>query len=122
MLPRIVDKIADKAGKVSNVIKYTKRVFGTGITLIDNGIKDIIVNTSLENRAISMKVASKKITSQGREVLNFLRSLMTVGLPLMKTVLTPLAKSVFLPLGISVGRSAADVTIQKTLMDQQTQN
>ena len=69
-----------------------------------------------------MKGASKKITSQGREVLNFLRSLMTVGLPLMKTVLTPLARSVFLPLGISAGRSAADVTIQKTLMDQQTQN
>ena len=69
-----------------------------------------------------MKGANKKITSQGREVLNFLRSLMTVGLPLMKTVLTPLAKSVFLPLGISAGRSAADVTIQKTLMDQQTQN
>ena len=34
VLPRIVDKIADKAGKVSNVIKYTKRVFGTGITLM----------------------------------------------------------------------------------------
>ena len=69
-----------------------------------------------------MKGASKKITSQGREVLNFLRSLMTVGLPSMKTVLTPLAKSVFLPLGISAGRSAADVTIQKSLMDQQTQS
>ena len=36
---------------------------------------------------------------------------MTVGLPLMKSVLTPLAKSVLLPLGLSAGMSAADAAI-----------
>ena len=36
---------------------------------------------------------------------------MTVGLPLMKSVLTPLAKSVLLPLGLSAGLSAADAAI-----------
>ena len=41
----------------------------------------------------------KKYISQERGFLNFLKPLMTAGLPLMKSVLTPLAKSIFIPLG-----------------------
>ena len=40
---------------------------------------------------------------------------MTVGLPLMKSVLTPLTKIFFLPSGLSVGMSAADTATQKIL-------
>ena len=40
---------------------------------------------------------------------------MTVGLPLVNSVLIPLAKSVLLPLGLSVGMSAADAAIQKKI-------
>ena len=47
---------------------------------------------------------------------------MTVGLPLMKSVLTPLAKSVLLPLGLSAGMSAADTAIQMKFMDQEVQH
>ena len=42
-----------------------------------------------------------------------LRTLMTVGLPLMKNVLTPLAKSVLIPSGLSAWVSATDAAIQK---------
>ena len=38
---------------------------------------------------------------------------MTVGLPLMKSVLTPLAKSVSLPFVLSAVMSATDVVIKK---------
>ena len=38
---------------------------------------------------------------------------MSVGLPLMKSVLTTLAKSVLLPFGLSAGVEAIDVAIQK---------
>ena len=38
---------------------------------------------------------------------------MTVGLPLMKSVLTPLAKSVLLPFVLSAVMSAIDVVIEK---------
>ena len=50
---------------------------------------------SLENRGILFKGTSTKITSGEGGFLNFLRPLMTAGLPLMKSVLTPLAKNVF---------------------------
>ena len=49
---------------------------------------------SLEKRRILLKGTTRKITSQKQAFLNFLRPLMTVGLPLMKTVLTPLARNV----------------------------
>ena len=68
---------------------------------------------SLKNRRISLKGTTTKITSQEGGFLNFLRPLMTNGLPLMKSVLTPLAKSVLIPLGLSAGTSAADAAIQK---------
>ena len=56
-------------------------------------MKDIIkVINSLENRRNFLKGTTRKITSQEGGFLDFLRPLMTVGLPLMKSVLTPLAK------------------------------
>ena len=65
----------------------------SGITLKDNEMKDIIkVIKSLDNRGILFKRTSTNITSQEGGFLNFLRSLMTAGLPLMKNIFTPLAK------------------------------
>ena len=50
-----------------------------------NEIKDIMkVIKSLENRGILIKGTTTKMTSQEGEFLNFLRSLMTAGLLLMK--------------------------------------
>ena len=91
-------------------------ITGSGITLTNNEIKDIMkVIKSLENRGILLKGTTRKITSQEGGFLNFLRPLMTAGLPLMKSVLTPLAKSVLLPLELSAGMSTADAAIQKTI-------
>ena len=59
---------------------------------------------SLENRGILLKGTTRKITSQEGGFSNFLRPLLTAGLPLMKSVLTPLTKSLLLK---------ADATIQK---------
>ena len=89
---------------------------GTGVTLTDNEIKDIIkVIKFLENREILLKGTTKKITSQEGGFLNFLAPLMTAGLPLMKRVHTPLATSILLPFGLSAGVSTADATIQKKI-------
>ena len=55
----------------------------------------------------------EKGTSQEWGFLNFLRPLMTAGLPLMKNVLTQLAKNVLLPFGLSAWVSATDTAIQK---------
>ena len=57
-----------------------------------------------------------------RKILNFLETLVTAGLPLMKSVLKPLAKSVLIPLGLTTAASATDEAIQKTLMNQVQQN
>ena len=51
---------------------------------------------SLENRGILFKETTRKNTSQEGRFLNFLRPIMTTGLPLMKSVLTPLAENVLL--------------------------
>ena len=89
---------------------------GSGITLTSNEVKDIIkVIKSLENRGILLKGTTRKITSQEVGFSNFLRPLMTAGLPLMKSVLTPLPKNVLLPLGLATGMSAADAAIQKKI-------
>ena len=48
----------------------------------------------LENRGILIKGTTRKITSQEGGFLDFLRPLMTAGLPLMKSVFTPLAKRI----------------------------
>ena len=71
-------------------------------------MKDIMkVTKFLQNRSILLKETTRNITSQEGGFLNFLRPLMTVGLPLTKSALTPLAKSVLIPLGLSAGMSAA---------------
>ena len=81
--------------------------------LTKNEINDIIkVVRSLEIKGISSKGTTRKITSQKGGFLNFVRPLMTAGLPLIKNVLMPLAKNVLLPFGLLVGTTAADVAVQ----------
>ena len=70
---------------------------------------------SLESRGILLKGTTRKITSQEGGFLNFLKPLMTAGLPLMESALLHLAKSILLPLGLSAGMSAADAAIQKII-------
>ena len=70
---------------------------------------------SLESRGILLKGTTRKITSQEGGFLNFLKPLMTAGLPLMESALLRLAKSILLPLGLSAGMSAADAAIQKII-------
>ena len=47
---------------------------------------------------IHFKKMPKNITSQEGGFFNFLRPLITTGLPLMKNIVTPLAKSFLVPL------------------------
>ena len=76
---------------------------------------------SLKNRGILLKGSTRKITSQEEGFLNFLRQLMTAGLPLMKSVLTRLAESLLIPKkiliskGLSAGMSTAYAAIQKKI-------
>ena len=97
--------------KIKNKISS---IAGSGITLTNNGIKDIMkIIKSLQNRGIVLKGTTRKVTGQEGGFLNFFRPLMTSGLPSMKIVLTPLAKSVLISLGLSAGISAADAATQK---------
>ena len=58
------------------------------MTLTSIEITDIVkVIKSLENRVILLKGTTRKITSQEGGFLNFLRRLMTAGLPLMKSII-----------------------------------
>ena len=99
---------------VGNSIKGIKTFFRPWTTLTNNEINHIMkLIKSLENRITLLKRTSRIITSLDWEFSNFLRPLMTAGLPLMKSVLTPLAKSGLLPLGLSAGMSTADACIQK---------
>ena len=52
---------------------------------------------SLENRGNLLKETTRKITSQEGGFLNFLKPLITAGLPLMKNVPMVLAKGIFIP-------------------------
>ena len=84
----------------------------TGSEVTHKLIEDIVkVIKSLENRGTLLKWTTRKITSQEGGFLNFLRPLMTAGLPLMKSALTPLAKIVLIPLGLWAGKSEADASI-----------
>ena len=88
----------------------------SGIFLTNNEIKDVIkVIKYLEDRGILLKGTIRKINSLEGGFLNFLRSSMTAGLPLMKNVLTPLTKSILISLGLSAGMSAADAVIWKKI-------
>ena len=81
-------------------------------------MKDIMkVIKSLENRGILLKKTTRKITSQDGGFFNFLRPLMTTGLPLMKSALTSLAKRFLLPLWLSAGMSAPDAAVQKKIYE-----
>ena len=71
------------------------------------------VISSLENRRILLKGATRKISRQEVGFTSFLKPLVTAGLSLMENVLRWLAKSVFVPLGLTEAASAADEAIQK---------
>ena len=91
-------------------------IAGSGITLTYDKIKDILkVIKSLDKRGILLKLTIRKITSQEGGFLNFLRLLMTAGLPLMKNVFPPTAKNVLLPFGLLAGISAANAAIQNKI-------
>ena len=130
MVPKLALKLAGKATEyyikkgINELTKKFTSSKGSGITLTNNEVKDIMeVIKALENRRIFLKGTTRRITSQERGFLNFLRPLMTASLPLMKRLLTPLAKSLLtplaksfsLPLGLSAGMSAADAAIQKKI-------
>ena len=81
----------------------------SGLMLTSNEIKDVVkVSTSLETRRNLLKGTTRKISSQKGGFLNFLRLLMSFGLPFMNDVLTPLAKSVLVPLGLTAAASARE--------------
>ena len=70
---------------------------------------------SLENREILLKETVRKITGQEGGFLNFLRPLITAGLPLIKNVPTPLAKIILILFGLTAAASAADAAIQRKI-------
>ena len=77
-------------------------------------IKEIVkVIRSSQNRWILLKGTTKKKVSQEGGFFNFLRPLLTSGLPLMKNVLILLAKSVLIPLELRAAVSTKDASIQK---------
>ena len=82
--------------RLNMIGKNIKENFGSGITLINNEIKNIMkVNKSLENRVIRvslLKGTTTKISSQEEGFQNFLRPLMVAGVFLMKSALIPLVK------------------------------
>ena len=81
--------------------------------LTNNVTKDILkIISPLENREIFLKGTPEKITFQEGGFLNFLKSLLSVGLPLIKSVLAPLAKIVLVPLGLTATPSTTDAAIQ----------
>ena len=112
-------ELAEKATEyyVNKGINKLNKIFtsskGSGIAQANKETKDIIkVIRSLENIGV-LRELFKKISSQKGGFLNFLRPLMSAGLPLMKNVLRPLAKSVLIPLGVTAVASATDSSIQK---------
>ena len=91
-----------------------KEKFGSGITLSNNEIKDIMkVIKSLENTATLLKGTTKKRTSQAVKFINIFRPLMTASLQLMKNLLTPFPKKILIPLILSARMPPADAAIQK---------
>ena len=60
-----------------------------------------------------LKGATRKISSQERRFLSFLKLLISDGILLTKNLLTPLAKSTLIPLGLTAAASQTNSTIQK---------
>ena len=82
------------------------------MTLINNEIKDIIkIIKCLRNRGILLKETTRKIISQERGFLNFLRPLMTATLALMKCLLKPLAKRFLVPLELLATTSGTHAAV-----------
>ena len=115
-----VIKIADISRKFvpvpMKILPHLIKKFGTGITLTNNEIKDIMkIIKFLENRGILLKGTTRKTISREGRFLDFLRPLMTAGLPLLKNVLTLLAKSILIPLGLTAAALATDAANQKKM-------
>ena len=66
--------------------------------------------TATEDRVVLLKGTTKKFMNQNR---GFLRSLMRIGLLLMKNIPTLLAKNVFLSLGRTTATIVIDAAIQR---------
>ena len=112
----LVDSVLDVVNKKIKIKKGVLSITDSGVTLTNNEVKDIMkVIKLLENRGILLKATTRKISNQEGGFLNFLRPLVTAGLPLVKRALTPLAKNLLLPLGLLGGMSAADVSFQKKI-------
>ena len=93
---------------------------GSGIAITNSKIKYIMKAVkSLENRKISLKETTRKITSQEGGFLNSIEPLMTAGLPLMKNVLKPVTIIVLIPLVLTVAASSVDPSIKKIRSVQQ---
>ena len=96
--------------------KGISSITGSSITLTNNETKEIIKwIKSLEKKRILLKSFLKKITGQ-KGFFNFLKSLVTAGLPLIKIVFIPLAKSVLIPFELSAEMLETDGSIQKKLI------
>ena len=77
-------KIQDLVLLIKKFKKRFSSVTGSGITLTTNEIENIIkIMKHLENRGILLKGTTRKAASQEGGFLNFLRFIMTAGLPLM---------------------------------------
>ena len=74
----------------------------------------------LQNKWFLLKEITRKFTTQEGGFLNFLKPLMTAGLPMMKNVLTPLRESVSIPLVLTAEASAIDAAIQKKIFGSGT--
>ena len=93
---------------------------GSGIAITNSKIKYIMKAVkSLENRKISLKETTRKITIQEGGFLNSIEPLMTAGLPLMKNVLKPVTIIVLIPLVLTVAASSVDPSIKKIRSVQQ---
>lgn len=92
---------------------------GLEITLKSSKTRDIIkVFRSLESRGILSKGTTRKIISEERGFLNFLKPLMAAGLPLSKFVL--LAKRFLVPIELAAAASAKVSVIQKDIFGSRT--
>ena len=101
--------------------KQAIKVKGDRVTLTNNEIKYIMkVIKSLENRGILIKGTVRKIASKEGGLLNFLRKLVTAGLPLVKNVLTPLAKPVLIQFELKAATSETDAAFQKKIFGSNT--
>ena len=117
------DDVTKIAGVFRKIIPDPKIISGTGTTLTNNEIKDIMkVSKSLENRVILLKWTTRKTTSQEGGFFGFLKPLMTAVLPLMKNVRTPIANSVLIPLGLQQQHQQQMKLFKRTFLHQLMQH